>query len=369
MSSDSSLLNPFKLNEALQTRNRVVLAPLTRARAGKNRVPTYAMAEYYRQRASAGLIIAEAASVSDVGLGWVESPGIYNDEQMQGWKRIVDTVHAEGGLIFMQLWHCGRASHSSFHANGELPVAPSAIKLNGDHVHTPNGKEPYETPHALTIDEIKKTVQDYRNAARRAKQAGFDGIEVHSANGYLLDEFLQSKTNQRSDEYGGSIEKRYRMLNEVVQAVIQEMPVERVGVRLAPNGNFNDMGSVDYRETFKYVAQQLNQFGLAYLHVMDGLSFGFHEQGEPMTLDEFRQVFDGPLMGNCGYIQETAEQAIENNKADFIAFGRAYMSNPDLVERFSNDWPLAPEADQEVWWTPREDGLIDFPAYNADFTR
>ncbi len=364
MSKDSPLLNSFSLNESLELKNRVVLAPLTRARAGKDRIPNELMAEYYRQRASAGLIITEATVVSEIGIGWVDSPGIYKDEQMQGWKTVVDAVHAEGGLIFLQLWHCGRASHSSFH-DGALPVSASAIKLNGDEIHTPNGKEEYETPHALTIDEIKQTILDYRNAAKRAMQAGFDGIEVHSANGYLLDQFLQSRTNKRTDEYGGSIEKRFRILDEVIQAVIQEIPAERVGVRLAPNGVFNDMGSPDYRENFTYVAQQLNNYGLAYLHVMDGLAFGFHELGEPMTLDDFRQVFDGPLMGNCGYTQETAEQAIADGKADLIAFGRPYISNPDLVERFSNDWPLAPEADVELWWTPREDGLADFPTYEA----
>lgn len=365
MGSNSPLISAYSLNDKLLLRNRIVMAPLTRARAGKERIPNDAMVQYYQQRASAGLIISEATVVSKIGIGWVDSPGIYNDEQTQGWKRVVDAIHAEGGLIFLQLWHCGRASHSSFHDNGELPVAPSAIKLNGDHIHTPKGEEPYETPHAFTIEEIKQTIQDYRNAAKRAVEAGFDGVEIHSANGYLLDEFLQSKTNQRSDEYGGSIEKRYRMLDEVVQAVTQEIPAERVGVRLAPNGVFNDMGSADYRETFTYVAQQLNQYGLAYLHVIDGLAFGFHEQGEPMTLDEFRQVFDGTLMGNCGYTQETAEQAIQDGKADLIAFGRPYLSNPDLVERFSHDWPLAPEADAELWWTPREDGLVDFLAYEA----
>lgn len=364
MSKDSPLLNPFSLNDTLQLKNRVVMAPLTRARSGTDRVPKEVNAEYYRQRASAGLIISEATVVSQIGIGWVETPGIYNDEQMQGWKQVVNAVHAEGGRIFLQLWHCGRASHSSFH-NDELPVAPSAIKLNGENILTPKGEESYETPHALTIDEIQKTVLDYKNAAKRAVQAGFDGVEVHSANGYLLDEFLQSRTNQRTDEYGGSIEKRYRMLDEVLQAVIQEIPAERVGVRLSPNGIYNDMGSTDFRETFTYAAQQLNQYGLAYLHVMDGLAYGFHEHGEPMVLDEFRQVFDGALIGNCGYTQETAEQAVEQGKADMIAFGRSYLSNPDLVERFTNDWPLAPEADMELWWFPREDGLTDFPAYEA----
>ncbi len=364
MSKDSALLNSFSLNESLELKNRVVLAPLTRARAGKERIPNELMAKYYRQRASAGLIISEATVVSEQGIGWIDSPGMYNDEQQQGWQQVVDEVHAEGGLIFLQLWHCGRASHSSFH-NGELPVSASAIKLNGDEIHTPKGKEDYETPRALTIEEIEQTILDYRNAAKRAMQAGFDGVEVHSANGYLLDQFIQSRTNQRSDEYGGSIEKRYRMLDEVIEAVTEEVPAERVGVRLAPNGVFNDMGSPDYRESFTYVAQQLNQYGLAYLHVMDGLAFGFHELGEPMTLDEFRQVFDGPLMGNCGYTQETGEQAITDGNADLIAYGRPYISNPDLVERFSNDWPLAPEADVELWWTPREDGLADFPTYEA----
>lgn len=365
MSKDSPLLSPFSLNNSIQLKNRVVMAPLTRARSGPNRIPNELMAKYYRQRATAGLIISEATVVSKQGIGWVDSPGIYNDEQTQGWKQVVDEVHAEGSQIFLQLWHCGRASHSDFH-NGELPVSASAIKINGDEIHTPKGKMPYEIPHALTIDEIKQTVMDYRNAAKRAKQAGFDGVEIHSANGYLLDQFLQSKSNQRTDEYGGSIENRFRMLNDVVQAVIEEMPAERVGVRLAPNGVFNDMGSSDYRETFTHAAQQLNQYGLAYLHVMDGLAFGFHELGEPMLLSEFRQVFDGPIMGNCGYTQETAEQRISQGHADLIAFGRPYISNPDLVERFTNDWPLAPEADVELWWTPREDGLVDFPAYDTN---
>ncbi len=365
MSKDSPLLSSFKFNDTLQIRNRVVMAPLTRARSGEDRIPNELMAKYYHQRASAGLIIAEATVVSKIGIGWDETPGIYNDEQIKGWKKVVEAVHNENGLIFLQLWHCGRASHSSFHENNELPVAPSAIKLNGDYIHTPNGKENYETPRPLTIGEIKQTVEDYKQATRRAKQAGFDGIEIHSANGYLLDQFLQSRTNQRTDEYGGSIENRYRILDEVLKAVTKEISSERIGVRLAPNGIFNDMGSPDYRETFNYVARQLNQFNLAYLHVTDGVAFGYHEHGDPMTLEDFRQVFDGPLIGNGSYTQETAEQAIASGKADLIAFGRAYISNPDLVERFMNDWPLAPEADMELWYSPREDGYIDFPSYDA----
>ena len=364
MSKDSPLLQPFSLNKSLELKNRVVMAPLTRSRAGSLRIPNDLMAEYYRQRASAGLIISEATVVSEQGIGWIDSPGIYNDEQMQGWKQVVDTVHAAGGLMFLQLWHCGRASHSSFH-DGDLPVAPSPIKLNGEFIQTPAGKQLYETPRALTIEEIKQTVNAYREAARRAVQAGFDGVEIHAANGYLIDQFLQSRTNERTDEYGGNIQKRCRFLGEVLSAVITEIPSNRVGVRIAPNGVFNDMGSEDFRETFHYVAKRLSEFNLAYLHILDGLAFGFHELGEPMTLVEFREVYSGTLIGNCGYNQMTAEQAIKDKRADLISFGRPYISNPDLVERFANDWPLAEEAPTEVWYAPTEEGYADYPAYNA----
>jgi len=364
MSKASPLLKPFSINKTLELKNRVVMAPLTRSRAGSERIPNALMADYYRQRATAGLIISEATVISKQGIGWMDSPGIYNDEQVQGWKQVVDAVHDAGGIIFLQLWHCGRASHSSFH-DGELPVAPSAIKLNGENIQTPKGKEQYETPAALTNEQIKETINDYKKAARRAMQAGFDGVEVHSANGYLIDQFLQSKTNERTDSYGGSIPNRYRFLDEVLQAVMEEVSVDRIGVRLAPNGVFNDMGSADFREQFTFVAEQLNNFSLAYLHVMDGLAFGFHEMGDQMTLSEIREVFTGPLMGNCGYTQETAEQAINNKHADMIAFGRPFISNPDLVARFENDWPLAAEAPMEFWYTPMEGGYVDFPAYSG----
>ena len=338
--NSSNLFEPFNLS-GLELPNRIVMAPMTRARAGVARIPNDMMAEYYTQRASAGLIITEATTISEQANGWVESPGIYSDEMAQGWVKVTDAVHAKGGTIFLQLWHCGRASHSDFHS-GRPAVAPSAIKLNGDGVHTPYGKKDYETPRALETEEIPTIVADYRRAAVRAKTGGFDGLEIHSANGYLLDEFLQSRTNHRTDRYGGSIAKRYRMLSEVVSAVTEVWPANRVGVRLAPNGVFNDMGSPDYREQFTYVAQQLDQFGLAYLHVMDGLAFGFHELGVPMTLGDMRKVFRGPLIGNCGYTRETAEQAISQYDAVLIAFGRPFISNPDLVERFANNWWVIP---------------------------
>ena len=360
MTTAAKLLEPFNLN-GLALKNRVVMAPMTRARAGEERIANAVMAKYYAQRASAGLIITEATTISEQANGWNQSPGIYTDAMTDGWRQVVDAVHAQGGSIFLQLWHCGRASHSSFHG-GELSVAPSAIAINGEYIHTPTGKEPHETPRALETEEIPSLVEDYRRAAERARAAGFDGVEVHSANGYLLDTFLQSKTNHRTDPYGGSIENRYRLLDEIVQAVTTVWPAGQVGVRLSPNGVYNDMGSPDYRQQFTFVARQLDKFGLAYLHVMDGLGFGFHELGEPMTLNDFRQVFQGALIGNCGYTQETAETAIADGQADAIAFGRPFISNPDLVQRFANGWPLSPEADMATWYSPTGGkGYTDFP--------
>ena len=357
-----TLLSHFDL-KGLPLKNRVVMAPLTRARAGVERIPNSIMAEYYAQRSGAGLIISEATTISQQANGWQNSPGIYTDEQTEAWKQVVEAVHAKKTPIFIQLWHTGRASHSSLQENGQLPVAPSAMKINGGDIHTPNGKQPHEVPRALETQEVPQVVEDYRQAAERAKVAGFDGVEIHAANGYLIDEFLQSKTNQRSDRYGGSLENRYRFLKEIVESISTVWEPNRIGVRLSPNGIYNDMGSPDYRETFLYVAQQLNEYKLAYLHLLDGLGFGFHELGEPMTLAEFRQVFTNPLIGNCGYTQETAEVAIRDGHADLIAFGRSFISNPDLVERFANGWGLNPPADMKVWYSFDKEGYTDFPTH------
>lgn len=360
--SASPLLQPLSIGD-LGLANRVVMAPLTRSRAGANRIPNALMAKYYSQRASAGLIITEATTISDQANGWNHSPGVYSDEMVEGWREVVNAIHANGGKVFLQLWHMGRASHSDFH-DGRLPVAPSELAIENDHIHTPSGeKKPYEVPRALETEELPQIVEDYRRASERAKEAGFDGVEVHSANGYLLDQFLQSKSNQRTDAYGGSIEARYRFLGEVVNAVTSVFSADRVGVRIAPNGVYNNMGSPDYREQFTFVASQLNQYGLAYLHVMDGLGFGFHELGEPMTLMEFRSLFNGTLMGNVGYTKESAETAIANGNADLIAFGRPFISNPDLVERFTNDWNLADSSDMSGWYSFDEKGYVDFPTY------
>jgi 2,4-dienoyl-CoA reductase-like NADH-dependent reductase (Old Yellow Enzyme family) len=356
------LLQPFLLHD-LALPNRVVMAPLTRGRAGRERIPHALMAEYYVQRASAGLIIAEATTISEQANGWLESPGIYTDAMEAGWKGVTSAVHAAGGRIFLQLWHMGRASHSDFHG-GSLPVSASAVKIEGDGIQTPLGKKPYEAPRPLETWEIMNVVADYRRAAARARTAGFDGVEIHAANGYLIDQFLQSKTNHRTDDYGGSIEKRARLLREVVEAVSAEWPAGRVGVRISPNGAFNDMGSPNFREQFTSVATILDRLDLAYLHVVDGLAFGFHQLGEPMTLAEFRRVFHGPLMGNCGYTPESAEQAVVDGAADLVAFGRPFISNPDLVDRLRHGWPLAGPADMAAWYSPTGGrGYTDFPAY------
>ena len=282
MTESLKLLTPVQVGD-LSLKNRIALAPMTRARSGRSRIPNALMSEYYVQRASAGLIISEGTSISEEGLGWNESPGIYTEAMQEGWKPVVKAVHEAGGRMFLQLWHCGRASHSDFH-DGALPVSASPIRLSGDYIHTPKGKKPYEVPRALETEEISRLVGDYRRAAEYAQEAGFDGVEVHSANGYLLNQFLESKTNQRSDAYGGNVENRFQLLREVVSALCDVFPANQVGVRLSPNGAFNDMGSPDFREQYLYAAGELDSFGLAYLHVMDGLAFGFHEQGEPLTL-------------------------------------------------------------------------------------
>ena len=340
-------------------KNRIAMAPMTRGRAGKDRVPGDLMAEYYFQRAGAGLLITEATVVSKQGIGWIDSPGIYTDEMVEGWQRVTKKVKSTGTPIFLQLWHCGRASHSDFH-DGNLPVSASAVKLNGDHIHTPLGSKPYETPRSLTVDEIKATVNDYRKAAENAKAAGFSGIEVHGANGYLINQFLDATTNQRDDQYGGSFENRFRFFREVLEVVLEVWPSDQVGARISPNGVFNDMGCDDYRELFLYVTKEINKLKLGYLHIMDGLAFGFHEKGEPMTLAEFRPLFKGVIIGNCGYTKETAEERIAEGNADIIAIGRPFITNPDLPERYRNNWPLNPAEDMSLWYTPGPEGYTDY---------
>lgn len=358
-----NLLSKFHW-DGLVSQNRVAMSPMTRGRAGDTMTANSLMARYYAQRASAGIIITEGTFLSEEAVGWVGAPGIWTDEQAVAWTQVVDAVHEHHQTpLFLQLWHTGRASHSDFH-DGAAPVAPSAIRIANDKIRTPSGeKKSYQTPRALRTEEIPRLVNDYRSAAGRAKAAGFDGIEIHAGNGYLLDEFLQSKTNHRTDQYGGSVENRFRIVREIIDACQTVFDSSRIGVRISPNGAFNDMGSTDFRESFLYVAKQLSGYNLAWLDILDGLAFGFHELGEPITLTDVRKVFSGRLMANCGYDRDQAEHAVADGLADMVAFGRPFISNPDLVERFTNDWEFNELAAQDVWYSPGPEGYIDFPTY------
>jgi N-ethylmaleimide reductase len=361
------LLQSLKFGGDLTLKNKIALAPLTRGRSGKSQVPNDANVEYYKQRSTAGLVITEATIISEQGMGWAGAAAIYKPEHVEGWKKVTKAVHESDGVIFCQLWHMGRTTGSVFH--GIQPVAPSAIAAEGRVTDYDGTKYPYEVPRELKLEEIPDVVNQYRIAARNCKEAGFDGIEVHAANGYLLDEFLQSSTNKRTDAYGGSVDNRYRILGEVIEACKESFPSNRIGVRLSPNGAFGSMGSADNFEAFTEILIKLNRLDLAYAHVMDGLGFGFHNLCKQMRLMDVRKVFDGVIIGNVGYTKDTAEGAIRTGAVDMIAFGRPYIANPDLPQRFENDWPLA-EADFSTYWSypnfPDGDpnvGYTDFPVY------
>jgi N-ethylmaleimide reductase len=338
--------------------NRIVMAPLARMRAPDN-IPTDLMATYYAQRASAGLIISEATPISSQGVGYPATPGIYNESQVAGWKKITETVHAKKGHIFLQLWHVGRISHPDFH-DGQLPVAPSAITPNGFAV-TPHGMQPFVTPRALETDEIQGIVGQYRQAAKNALDAGFDGIEIHSANGYLLDQFLRDGTNKRTDRYGGTLENRARFLLEVTESVASVWGAEHVGIRLSPSGTFNDMTDSDPEAIFVYLLGQLNRFGLAYLHIVDALESDIKHGANVIDLENLRKAYNGILIVCGGYEQARAEKVIAQGMADAVAFGQLYIANPDLVERFKLNAPLN-EPDPVTFYGGDEKGYTDYPA-------
>lgn len=374
MSSNLTLLSKVSLHADLVLANRIAMAPLTRARAGRSQVPNATMAKYYVQRASAGLIISEATVISRRGMGWAGAPAIYEPAHVEGWKAVTSAVHEAGGKIFCQLWHMGRVASSCFH--GLQPISASEIPAVGQVTDYDLTKHPYEVPHAATIEEIKEIVNEYRVAAANALEAGFDGVEIHAANGYLLDQFLQSISNTRQDTYGGSIQNRFQLLREVVEACLESFPSHRVAVRLSPNGAFNSMGSADNFEAFSYYISELEKFKLGYLHVMDGLGFGFHNKCPQMRLADVRKIYQGVIMGNCGYDKLTAEGALNTGAVDIIAFGRPFISNPDLVERFANDWQLAPAAPFSVYYSfpnfPDGDGTVgysDFPTYQEEHNK
>ncbi|MCW1243875.1 alkene reductase [Pseudomonas sp. SAICEU22] len=336
----------------LSLKNRMVMAPMTRSRAGDGDVATPLMAEYYSQRASAGLIVTEGSQVSAQGKGYLRTPGIFTAKQVVGWKQVTDAVHAQGGQIYLQLWHVGRLSHSLVQADGALPVAPSAIKADGE-IYTAEGLKPYELPRALALDEIPGVVDDFRQAAVNAKLAGFDGVEIHGANGYLIDQFLRDGTNQRTDAYGGSIENRARFLKEVIESVIEVFGSSRVGVRLSPIFSYFSMSDSHPQATFDYAARMLSRYGLAYLHIV--------ELGEgAFDFVELKRRFGGPYIANGGYSAERAGAAISQGSADLVAFGTPFLANPDLVERFRLGEALnAP--DPATFYQGEEAGYTDYP--------
>ena len=337
--------------------NRIVMAPMTRNRAGEGNVPQALNVTYYQQRASAGLIITEASQISPQGVGYPATPGIHSADQVEGWKAVTAAVHDVGGHIFLQLWHVGRISHPSLQPGGQLPVAPSAIKPEGETV-TYEGMQAFVKPHALTTDELPGIVADYVYAARKAILAGFDGVEIHSANGYLLDQFLRDGSNQRDDGYGGSIENRARLLREVVEAVCAAVGSDKVGVRISPENSFNTMHDSDAQNTFNTVTDMLNGFKLAYLHVLEG---DMLNGNRTLNYTQIKSRFAGPYMANCGYDFERATQAIKNGAADLVAFGVPFISNPDLVERFKTGAELN-VADQATFYGGDEKGYTDYPS-------
>jgi N-ethylmaleimide reductase len=342
--------------------NRIVMAPLTRNRAGARNVPGRLNALYYAQRASAGLIISEASQVSPQGLGYPGTPGIYSPEQVEGWKLVTDAVHQQGGRIFLQLWHVGRISHPDLQPEGALPVAPSALAPQGE-AATYEGMKPFVTPRALETYEIPDIIEQYRKGAENALAAGFDGVEIHGANGYLLDQFLRDGTNQRTDVYGGSIENRSRLLLEVTEAVVGVWGSAHVGVRLSPSGTFNNMSDSDPKATFGYVIEQLNRFGLAYLHLREPDAVDIRHGGTPLPSSYFRPIYKGTLMVNTDYTLETGNQAIATGHADLVAYGVLFIANPDLPERFRLGVPLN-QPDPSTFYGGGEKGYIDYPTFN-----
>ncbi|CAM3907726.1 N-ethylmaleimide reductase [Pseudomonas reidholzensis] len=346
----TTLFDPLTLGD-LQLPNRIIMAPLTRCRADEGRVPNALMAEYYVQRASAGLILSEATSVTPMGVGYPDTPGIWSNDQVRGWNNLTKAVHAAGGRIFLQLWHVGRISHPSY-LNGELPVAPSAIAAKG-HVSLVRPLADYPTPRALESEEIADIVDAYRVGAENAKAAGFDGVEIHGANGYLLDQFLQSSTNQRSDHYGGSLENRARLLLEVTDAVIEVWGAGRVGVHLAPRADAHDMGDGDRVVTFTYVARELGKRGIAFICARE-------KQAEDSIGAQIRAAFGGPYIVNERFDKASANAALASGKADAVAFGVPFIANPDLPARLAADAPLN-EARPETFYGRGPVGYIDYP--------
>ena len=357
-SAKLDLFSPYRLGP-LHLPNRLVMAPMTRNRAGPGNVPGVMNATYYVQRASAGLIVTEGTQVSPRGQGYAGTPGIHSAEQVAGWRLVTDAVHAAGGRIFAQLWHVGRISHPSVQADGGAPVAPSALKPAGQ-IITPHGMQDFVTPRALTSEEVKDVVEEFRRAAANAKHAGFDGVELHGANGYLIDQFLRDKTNQRTDRYGGSALNRARFLVEVTEALVGEFGGDRVGVRLAPTNPFNDIADSHPAATFAVAVGELSRLALSYLHIVEPLPTDPIANGEKPDIGFFRRIWRGTLMGNKGYDFARANEAVREGLVDLVSFATLFLANPDLPERFRRGAGLNP-ADRPTFYAGGAKGYTDYP--------
>ena len=357
-----TLFKPLQMG-ALDAKNRILMAPLTRGRADvPGSVPNDLMAKYYRQRAGAGVIISEATGISVEGLGWPSAPGIWSDEQVEGWRKVTDAVHSEGGTIVLQLWHMGRLVHSDF-LGGEAPVSASATTAP-DHAHTAEGRKPHVEARALEIEEIARVVADYRHAAENAKKAGFDGVQLHGANGYLVDQFLRRSTNKRDDRYGGSAENRARFLDEVLTALVDVWGADRVGLRLSPNGETQGCDDPDPAETFSAAAKVAQKHGIAFLELREpGPEGTFGSTDVPKQSPMIREIFTGPLVLNSDYSAEEAVSDIEAGRCDAVSWGRDFISNPDLPTRIRKGAEIAPNVGApQTWYLPGETGYTDYPA-------
>jgi len=361
MNNTQPLLRDYDLS-GLKLKNRIVMAPMTRSRAvGEGNIPNDLMAEYYAQRASAGLIISEGSPISPRAVGYINTPGIYTKEQTQGWKKITQAVHEKDGWIFIQLWHVGRMSHPDFH-DGELPLSASAINPHSK-AYTPKGFKETVTPKEMSIEEIKSTIKDFGQAAANAVEAGFDGVEIHSSNGYLLHQFFSSTSNKRTDEYGGSIENRAKILFEVIEEIKKHIPENRIGVRLNPSlhGIFGMTLDENTIPTFDYIVKTLNKYNLSYLHLSEPFTdVSEVAHAEPEIAKRYRPLYKGTLMINSAFDQKKGNRFIEEGLADLVAYGKLFISNPDLAERFEKNAGLS-SWDESTFYTPGEKGYTDYP--------
>ncbi len=366
MDQDQALLRSVSIGD-LELKNRVIMAPMTRNRAdNKENKPTDLHVKYYTQRASAGLIISEGSQISKAAEGYINTPGIYTEAQVKAWKKVTQAVHENNGKIFLQLWHCGRISHPKFH-DGEKPLAPSAVNPNTQ-AYTPDGFEDTVEPQAMSIADIKQTVLDFKNAAENAKKAGFDGVEIHSSNGYLIHQFFNKNANIRTDDYGGDIQNRARFFFDVLEAVSEVWPENRIGVRLNPslNNAFGITASEETIPTFDYVIEKLNAYDLAYLHLSEPFTdVSEIDYLEPNIAQHYRPIYKGNLMINAGFDQESGNKVINEGNADMVSFAKLFISNPDLPERFAKNAPIA-QWDEDTFYTPGSKGYTDYPKYNAE---